>query len=111
MQVMSQPCPLHPTPQLLGEFASLCGPLAGPLATLRQELLPALYSSWCAAAGGLAYEQVPWFEVAARLQRDKEALQELQEGWRRALAQRQVGRLAGWLAGACGTVPAMQGMH
>lgn len=85
------------TPQLLGEFASLCGPLAGPLATLRQELLPALYSSWCAAAGGLSYEQVPWFEVTARLQRDKEALQEVQEGWRRALAQRQVGGgLTGW---------------
>ncbi|PNW73319.1 hypothetical protein CHLRE_14g627650v5 [Chlamydomonas reinhardtii] len=63
--------------QLLGEFAELCGPFAGVLTRLRDELLKGLYSTqYASERGGLAFDQLPWFSVAERLERDKQAMVE-----------------------------------
>ncbi|KAG2431074.1 hypothetical protein HXX76_009607 [Chlamydomonas incerta] len=63
--------------QLLGEFAELCGPFSGVLTQLRDELLKGLYSpQYASERGGLAFDQLPWFSVAERLERDKEAMLE-----------------------------------
>ncbi|KAG2448090.1 hypothetical protein HYH02_007115 [Chlamydomonas schloesseri] len=66
--------------QLLGEFAELCGPFSGVLTQLRDELLKGLYSpQYASERGGLAFDQLPWFSVAERLERDKEAMLEERE--------------------------------
>eukprot|EP00198_Chlamydomonas_reinhardtii_P003464 XP_001692800.1 predicted protein [Chlamydomonas reinhardtii] len=63
--------------RLLGEFAELCGPFAGVLTRLRDELLKGLYSTqYASERGGLAFDQLPWFSVAERLERDKQAMVE-----------------------------------
>ncbi|KAG2492242.1 hypothetical protein HYH03_009486 [Edaphochlamys debaryana] len=82
--------------QLLGEFAELCGPFAGVLATLRDELLKAIYSwHYASERGGLAFDQLPWFSVSERLEREKEALVEEREAFKGAMAEQQeaVGRI------------------
>lgn len=57
---LATPAPPHlSTPQLLGEFAELCGPFAGVLTRLRDELLKGLYSTqYASERGGLAFDQV-----------------------------------------------------
>lgn len=78
------------TPQLLGEFAELCGPFSVVLATLRDELLKAVYSwHYASERGGLSFDQLPWFSVAERLERDKEAMLEEREAFKRQMLEQQ----------------------
>ncbi|KAL6758088.1 hypothetical protein V8C86DRAFT_2608914 [Haematococcus lacustris] len=61
--------------QLLGEFAELCGPFAQVLRHIRDELVKAIYSSVCASERGLlVFDQLPWFNVAERLEKENEVL-------------------------------------
>jgi hypothetical protein len=48
--------------QLLGELGELCGPFSSTLLRLRDELLPAVYSSYAATQTGmpLSFDQMPW---------------------------------------------------
>ncbi|GFR44384.1 hypothetical protein Agub_g5604, partial [Astrephomene gubernaculifera] len=82
--------------QLLGEFAELCGPFSGVLLRLREELLRGLYSwHYASERGGLGFDQLPWFAVAERLERDKEAMVEEREGFKAQMKEQQeaVGRI------------------
>ncbi|EFJ52972.1 hypothetical protein VOLCADRAFT_102592 [Volvox carteri f. nagariensis] len=76
--------------QLLGEFAELCGPFSGVLITLRDELLKAVYSwHYASERGGLSFDQLPWFAVSERLERDKEAMLEEREAFKQQLQEQQ----------------------
>ncbi|GIL93231.1 hypothetical protein Vretimale_8150 [Volvox reticuliferus] len=82
--------------QLLGEFAELCGPFSGVLTTLRDELLKGVYSwHYASERGGLSFDQLPWFAVSERLERDKEAMLEEREAFKQQLKEQQeaVGRI------------------
>ncbi|GLC45208.1 hypothetical protein PLESTB_000724800 [Pleodorina starrii] len=76
--------------QLLGEFAEFCGPFSGVLTTLRDELLKAVYSwHYSSERGGLSFDQLPWFAVSERLERDKEAMVEEREAFKAQMKEQQ----------------------
>ncbi|KXZ49013.1 hypothetical protein GPECTOR_23g102 [Gonium pectorale] len=82
--------------QLLGEFAELCGPFSGVLTTLRDELIKGLYSwHYASERGGLAFDQLPWFSVCERLERERETMLEEREGFKAQMQEQQeaVGRI------------------
>uniref|UniRef100_A0A383W2L2 Uncharacterized protein n=1 Tax=Tetradesmus obliquus TaxID=3088 RepID=A0A383W2L2_TETOB len=82
--------------QLLGELAELCGPFSSTLLRLRDELLPAVYSSYAATQTGtiLAFDQMPWFAVAGQLQEQNHALLQQQEAIKAELGRHQAQMVA-----------------
>ncbi|WIA22349.1 hypothetical protein OEZ85_004661 [Tetradesmus obliquus] len=82
--------------QLLGELAELCGPFSSTLLRLRDELLPAVYSSYAATQTGtiLAFDQMPWFAVAGQLQEHNHALLQQQEAIKAELGRHQAQMVA-----------------
>lgn len=78
--------------QLLGEFADLCGPFAGVLRSIKTELIRAIYSPlYVSERGLLVFDQLPWFSVAERLERDKEVMAEERRRFEELLQEQQVG--------------------
>ncbi|KAF6254813.1 hypothetical protein COO60DRAFT_282105 [Scenedesmus sp. NREL 46B-D3] len=77
--------------QLLGELAEFCGPFSSTLLRLRNELLPAVYSSYAATQAGmpLSFDQMPWFMVAGQLQDQNQALLQQQEAFTAELGKHQ----------------------
>ncbi|KAG1666393.1 hypothetical protein FOA52_006502 [Chlamydomonas sp. UWO 241] len=76
--------------QLLGEFAELCGPFAGALRSLRDELLNSVYSGfYVSSRGTLVFYQLTWFAVCERLEKEKEVMAEERTKFQAALESQQ----------------------
>eukprot|EP00798_Chlamydomonas_sp_ICE-L_P026371 gene26371-17465_t len=76
--------------QLLGEFAGLCGPFSSVLKNIRDELLKSTYSwYYVSERGALVFDQLPWFTVAERLEREKEVMAIEREQFKSALQEQQ----------------------
>ena len=89
----------HPKPQgfrsavcmeLLGELCELCGPFAGVLRSVRDELAKSIYSDYyLSESGTLSFDQLPYFTVVERLEIEKSQMLEERERWRAELLNRQ----------------------
>ncbi|GAX74229.1 hypothetical protein CEUSTIGMA_g1678.t1 [Chlamydomonas eustigma] len=73
--------------QLLGEFAELCGPFAAVLSNLRDHLLKSVYSGYYVSERGLlSFDQLTWFSVAERLEKEKEIMLEEREVFKKQIS-------------------------
>jgi len=76
--------------QLLGEFAELCGPFASVLKNLRDELIKSVYSGYYVSEKGLlVFDQLPWFTVTERLEKEKEMMLEEREKLKQMMEEQQ----------------------
>ena len=78
-------------PQLLGEFAELCGPFSTVLTTLRDEMVRSIYSEFYESErGNLQFDQLTWFSVSERLEREKDVMMQERVLFKKQISEQDV---------------------
>jgi len=76
--------------QLLNELCAFVGPFEHTLRRIKEELALSIYSEYYSSEGGnLAFDQIPWFVVAERLEAEKKQLLADRERFTAALMEHQ----------------------
>jgi len=76
--------------QLLSELCMFVGPFENTLAKIKEELARSIYSEYYASQeGDLAFDQIPWFAVADKLENEKRVMVADKEKFTVALMEHQ----------------------
>jgi hypothetical protein len=76
--------------ELMGELCEMAGPFGSVLQSIREELAKAIYSDYYQSGSGtLAFDQLPFFTVAERLEAETAKMMEEQARWKADLLDRE----------------------